>query len=262
MTFDSSQHPRNTDGKFSEKVGSQAEVSLPAAQKPDTLVQDVKDAWDERHAKKADISFRIEEATAVMRSSQWHPAMPDMGDSREKDKYLSAEYRLAEALAERDASRMLVARAVGTAGKSTGSVEAGVVGGTGNALASLISLPRTLKMFRLKRLAARHPELRELDATVNSRPETRRELIDSRAAAFARENGRPDPAQFAAWLRDFYRLDFPMDANATPQERAVRRDAELTRANVLPAAREAYLSNDPQRYIDGLDPRRTDLNQW
>lgn len=249
MTFDPSQHPRTTDGQFAKKVGAAAEVTLSKA-KPDTLVQDIRDSWDERHTKKADIAYRIGEAETVMRTASWMPgrAITD-ATRREADRYLSAEYRLAEALAERDGSRAAAMTAANAAGRATGNAGAAIVGGIGNAIATVITAPRKLKMWRLKRFSARHPELRELDATVNSRPETRKELIDARASAFVKEAGHPDPIAFAKTMTEFFRLDAPPSPAISRKDAAVRASVGRTVDNVMPAAREAYLNDDRELYL-------------
>lgn len=249
MAFDSSQHPRSADGQFTEKVGAAPEVGL-SAQKPDTIVQDIRDEWDERHAKKSDIVYRIGEAEATMRSASWVPGRAISEENRrEADRYLAAEYRLAEALAERDASRLMAMNATGAAGRATGSADAAVIGGIGGAVAAAITMPRKLKMWRLKRFAARHPELRELNATVASHPETRREVIDGRAAAFVTAAGHPDPARFAKTMTEFFRLDEPPRPNISRKDAAVRASVERTVKNAMSAAREAYLNDNIELYL-------------
>lgn len=254
-----SQHPRSANGQFSQKQGTAAEVSLgpssPAPIKQASIVQDAKDTWSERHKRKAEVAYRIGVAEATMRASTWVPGT-EITDSNKRaaDEHLSAQYRLAEALTERDSLRVLGLSMTNAAARATGSAEATIVGAIGAAASTLISAPRKLKMWRLKRFAGRYSELRELNVTVNSNPASREELLDAKASQYVTGHGQPPPEKFIEDMSEFYQLDSPPSPTLPPRQRRDRQNLEKLLANAKSAAREAYL-NDSLRGEAAKPPR-------
>lgn len=217
---------------------------------PVSLLQDIKDSWDERHARSADLTYRIGEAQSALMVSAWSEKMPITEKTRrEADRYLSALYRLDEARTERDASRLGALNTASVVSGATGNVWASIASTCGSALAMIVSAPRTLRLWRLARFSKRHPELRELDVTVNSRPATRREVIDARAAAHVKAAGHADPSDFSRSISDLYGLDSPPSSRLSPKHAAYRRDFRLLVVNARHAAREAYLNNGEELYL-------------
>lgn len=254
-----SQHPRAADGQFTQKQGTAAEISLSpsvtAPIKQASIVQDVRDTWSERHERKAEVAYRIGAAEAAMRASTWVPGTEiTESNKRAADEHLSAQYRLAEALTERDSLRVLGLSMTNAAARATGSAEATVFGAVGVVASTLISAPRKLKMWRLKRFAGRYSELRELNVTVNSSPASREELLDAKASQYVTGHGQPPPEKFIQDMSEFYRLNLPPSPTLPPQQRRDRRDLEHLLANVKNAAREAYL-NDSLRDESTKPPR-------
>lgn len=239
----------DTDATRAATSGTAPDPSSPS-EKSDTFLQDIMDSWDERHTKRTDISYRIVEAKTAMRRAGWAPRVViTVKNRRAADQYLSAKYRHGEARADRRAS---AASALNVSSAASGLVVGmwgTLVSGLASATAAAISLPCLIGMWRLKRFSIRHQELRELDATVHSRPDTRRELIDSRAAVHVKAAGHPDPVDFSEKMSWLFRLDEPPLTTLSPKDAANRASVERLVKNAMHSAREAYLDDSNELYL-------------